>query len=68
MHPLSAAYEMGYRAGADDQGQCPFPKGSREWKTRHEAQRHGANVRANALAFARWHEANERDRANRRQP
>jgi ribosome modulation factor len=64
-NPLIQAYELGYHAGVngEDPRLCPFPKMTVEWKSWNQAHRHGVNVRANALSFARWHEANERFRA-----
>ena len=64
MHPLTQAYALGYHAGVngDDPRLCPFPKLTEEWKSWNQAHRHGANVRINAMSFAAWHEANERQR------
>jgi ribosome modulation factor len=64
MNPLTQAYVLGYHAGinGEDPRLCPFPKMTLEAKAWHEAQRHGVNVRANALSFAAWHEANEKHR------
>lgn len=61
MHPLIVAYELGYHSGVngEDPRLCPFPKMTVEWKAWNEAQRHGANVAANAASFARWLRDNE---------
>ena len=55
-HPLIVAYELGYHSGlnGEDPRLCPFPKMTDEWKAWHEAQRHGADVGANARSFTRW--------------
>jgi ribosome modulation factor len=54
MHPLITAYELGYHSGiyGEDPRLCPYPAMTAEAKMWHQAQRHGVNVRMNALSFA----------------
>lgn len=52
MNPLTIAYEFGYRSGieGEDPRVCPYAKMTVEWRAWNEGQRHGANVRTEALA------------------
>jgi ribosome modulation factor len=51
MHPLIAAYELGYHSGinGEDPRLCPFPKMTVEWKVWNEAQKRGADIAREAL-------------------
>jgi len=62
MNPLTIAYELGYHAGinGEDPRLCPYPKMTAEAQSWHQAQRHGANVRQNALSFCRHYEVDRK--------